>query len=742
MRNFRLNKGFLTLAIFASYMYGANLDITLSDILRTNPDILEKQKVYNGAISDVDVARSGYFPTLVFEAQGGYQNVRDGSTSYKSENDSYYEAKITARQTLYDWGRVSADKKAKNAYVFSSLYGYLRASSDIAYKSIKAYIDVLKYHELEKLAVQNVQTHQNILKSVKMRMDAGKQGRSEMERVLGRLATARTKMLLRQSEYERALHVMHKYLGRFTDFESMSEPIFDEQLLPVNLKQAFETQISLHPAILQGSYAIKQREFEHERQKDDRYGKLYLELSGKVHDEGKKDNEHDAYVALRYDHTLYDGGKRSALSQKYTSLVHEEQQKQLSVKRVLNNDLQLTWSAYKLLYSQIGELKKSLYFTKKALQTYKEEFRIGRRLLITILDAQNEYQNAKEQLESMRHDLISEKFRVLYAQGTLLRDLNLLTPQMKTLLKHDEKLMALSEDTLPLKDDFDEDGVKNEKDLSVNNIPKTLVNALGVDEKMMKLNKIDESVEKQIKNSIIIIKSKEDMIKNPLKAGIMARFDFVSFKPKSMELSENSKDTMRYLIEQIKNYASEGMLYIKVGTHEFDDEDKNRNLALSRAYNFKRILQAHNIDKDSIQVFADTKTKEPKSYLGLKIINSSADYKSQYSSHFFQKPLFAKKTFKLTKEGKNFINNLAKDIKHKNTPYVDMVIYSNDFKNPIRNRNLSIEREKILKDELAKNGIDISKVFVFGWGEFKEYNFLVGNTDMKNYNKIEYVLRN
>lgn len=740
MGKFGFNKGFVTLAIFASsYMYASNLDASLRDILRTNPDILEKQKAYNGAISDEDVAKSGYYPTLIFEAQGGFQNERDSSTSYKNQSSSYYETRLTARQTLYDWGRVSDEKRAKNAYVYSSLYEYIRTSSDITFKSIKAYIDVLKYHELKNLAIQNVQTHQNILKSVKMRMDAGKQGRSELERVLGRLATAKTKMLLRQSEYERALHVMHKYLGRFMSYDSMSEPNFDERLLPQTLKQAFKTQITNHPAFMQGVYAVKQRELEYQRQKDDKFGKLYLELSSKVYDDSKDEREHDVYAALRYNHTLYDGGKRWALTQKSRALVHEEQQKQLSVRRVLNNDLQLTWSAYRLLYSQIGELKKSLYFTKKALQTYKEEFRIGKRMLITILDAQNEYQNAKEQLQSMRYDLLSEKFRVLYSQGTLLRDLNLLTPQTKTLLNHNENLVALSKDTLPLRDDFDEDGVKNEQDLSVNNTPKTLVNELGVNEKMMKLNKIDENITKRVKESIIVIKSKEDMIKNPLKTGVMARFDFVSFKPKSMELSESSKDTMRYLIGQIKNYASEGMLYIVVGTHEFNDDIKNRQLALSRAYNFKRILQAHNIDKDSIQVFTDTKTQDPKSYLGLKIINSSNDYKKQYISRFFEKPLFAKESTILTVEGMKKLAKLAKTIKQKNTPFADIVIYSNDFKTPIKNRNLSLRREQAIKDEFAKNGIE--NIFIFGWGEFKEYNFLVGNSDMKNYNKVEYILR-
>ncbi|MBS9782835.1 MAG: TolC family protein [Arcobacter sp.] len=741
MKKISFKKSFVALALLTTYTSAENLQGVLKDILHTNPDILEKQKTYNSSIYDKDISKSGYLPTLVFEGEGGYQGLKNSSTNYDYEDDLYYEAKLTARQTIYDWGKVGAEKKAKNAYAYSNLYKYVRTSNDVIFKSIKAYIDVLKYYNLKELALENVAIHENILKSVKMRMEAGKQGRSELERVLGRLSTAKTRLLLRQSEFERALHNMHKYLGRFVDYKDMTKPSFEDNLLPVSLKQAFDTQISSHPTFLQGYYSIKQREFEYERQKKDNYGKLYLEASGKIHNERKQRHDEDVYGVLKYDYTIYSGGKNTALKLKAKTLVHEEQQKQLNVRRVLMNDLQLTWSSYKLLYSQIGELKKSLYFTKKALETYKEEFRIGRRMLITILDAQNEYQNAKEQLLSVRYDLLSEKFRVLYSQGTLLKDLNLLSAQMENLLKKDAKLKVMVKDKLPLNRDFDKDGVKNREDLSVNNIPQTLVNALGVDKKMMKLNKIDESIVKNIKEKVVIINNRKDMRNKPVKPGVLTRFDFVSFKPKSIELSTGSKDVMRYLIKQIKNYSSEGMIFIKIGTEEFKNENKNRKLALSRAYNFKRILQAHNIDKDSIQVFADTKTKDHKSYLGLKIINSAQDYKNQYDSEFFDKSLWNKKSTKLTQEAKKLIRNLSETIKKRDIALVDFIIYSNDYKNPIKNKRLSEKRQKSIQDEFVKNGISKDKLMLFPWGELKRYKTLMGSNNKINYNKVEYVLR-
>ncbi len=739
MKHIGLKKGVLALSLAVSCLNAQSLDEVLNDVLKTNPDVLEKQKAYNGAIYDKKIARSGYFPSLIFQGEGGWKLKNNNATSYENEDDLYYQARLIAQQNVFDWGKTSADNEAKKAHAFFNLYGYLRVSNDIAYKTIKAYIDVLKFHELKKLSIQNVKTHEKILRSVKMRLDAGKQGRSELERVLGRLSSAKTKMLLRQSEYERALHIMHKYVGRFIDYDAMSKPDINEALLPLTLKQAFSAQISSHPTFLQGLYAIKQKEFEHKRQKRSTYGKLYLEASAKLYKQRHERKEREFYGALKYDYTIFNGLKDKATTQKAKSSVFLEQQKQLSVRRALTNDLQLTWSAYKLVYSQIGEMKKSLYFTKKALQTYKQEFKLGKRMLIAILDAQNEYQNTKEQLETLKYNLLSEKFRVLYSQGTLLKDLKLLSPKVIELMNESKKLKVLSKDKLPLDYDFDKDGVKNKKDISVNNTPNTQIDELGINLKMLKTNKIEDSLIKKIQEKIIIIKDKKDLVKNPIKTNVLVRFDFVSFKPHSIELSESSKDTMRYLIEQIKKYSSEGMLYIKIGTHEYKDEFKNRDLALKRAYNFKRILQAHNIDKDSIQVFADTKTKTPKSYLALKVINSNQDYQNQYESAFFKKPTCKKADTKLTKDGKEQIKKLSKLIKQKNISFVDVIVYSNDFKDLIKNKKLSIKRVKSIKNEFAKNGIGKDKLMVFSWGAFKDEGFLSSN--IKNYNKIEYILR-
>lgn len=731
----------LGVLVSTSFVHGMNLNDTLHDVLATHPDILEKQKSYNTAIFNTKAAGAGNFPIVVFEGEVGYQTKKDSSTSYKNKESRYWDARITARQNIYDGGKVSLDEDVRNAYAWSALYGYLRVANTKIYETIRAYINVLKLYKLKNLSMENVQIHQNILESAKLRLKNGGQGRSELERVLGRLSIARTKMLLRKSEYEKSLYVLHKLLGRFVAYEDMVKPAFDDSLLPISLKEALLTQITYHPAYKEGDYAVSHKEFEHKRQKSERMGRLYLEASAGASDESRKEDENDAYVALKYEHTLYAGGKRGEKIQGAISAMHQEQQKQYSVRRSLMHDLELTWSSYRLLYSQIGELKKSLYFTKKALKTYQEEFRIGRRMLITILDAQNEYQNAQDQLISMQYDLLIEKFRVLQAQGTLLASLGLLTDEVETLLKQNAKdKKPMSKDTLPLSEDFDGDGVKDPQDLSVNNIPNELVNSLGVNKKMMVESKLDNTIVKTETTKVRIIKSKQDMIDNPIKPGVLARFDFVSFAPESIELSSASQNTMRYLVNQLKNYASEGMLYVTVGTNEFDNEALNYKLAMNRVYNFKRILQEHNIYPSSIAVFPDTKTKKPPSYLAVKIVNDGKDYGKQYSTKSIPKSIFKRGAHKLHKEGEKFLDNLAQEITLNDAKHVDIVVYSNDYKNPIENRNISIQRADEIYKELVKRGVKSSKLFSFGWGEYKDTSLLMYD-NKEGVSRVEYVLR-
>ncbi len=720
----------------AANVQAVTMEEVLQDVVATNPLILEKQKAYNAALAEQKDARSKFLPKVIFTGDIGFKAYRDAGTNYDNESDGFYDARLNVSQLLYDWGKTASFEAARKNYMLGTLYSYVDQASQVTYETIVSYLNVLKYNELRELAMHNVVTHENLLESVKLQVERGKKGRSELERVNGRMAAAQSRLLLRENDYKNAVYKLHKMLGRFTPVEEMVMPDLDVKELPGSLKEALDIQVKFNPQLREAFYNVAQKKAEYESKKSD-LGVLSLEGVLSIDNEFDQSDEYEseASIALRYRHTLFDAG-RSKKVQAATSQVHRQQQKGYQVRRTLLNDIQLSWAAHKLLSEQIGVLKKNLYFTERSLESYKKEFVLGRRSLINILDAQNENQYVSERLVEAVYSREEKKYKILYSEGVLLSKLGLLNPLAKTMIETDSGYVPMSDDVLPLNNDFDQDGVEDAVDVSMNSAADDSVNGLGINKKY-DVHYILDTVAQDNDRAENIVGSKDSLARKPLQLNVSTRFDFDAFLPGGLSLTSiMTKKMMKDLLEQSRAYNVQTPLFITVSTNEYDDETKNYTLALERAYTLKSILQKHRISDKGVFVFADTNAPEGHNYLRMKFTDRIADYKHQYVTHSVDGDIFV--------EGKNEIKDfkalsrLIAAIGH-SSGKVDILLYSNELPNMEQNRQLGLQRSILLKNYFEKQGLGTDKVSMFSWGSFKEDPILPESRRVKQF--IQYVLR-
>ncbi len=713
------------------------LDEVLQDVVTTNPAILEEQKAYNAALAKQKDVRGGYFPKVIFSGGIGYKAYRDGGTGYTTDDDGFYDAKITVSQLLFDWGKTCSLETAHKYGVLSALYSYIGESSQVAYNTIVAYLDVLKYNELRDLAMQNVVTHENLLASIEMQVNQGKKGRSELERISGRMAAAQSRLLLRQNDYKKALYTLHKLLGRFTPVDEMAMPHINIKELPGSLKEALDLQVQYHPLLREAFYNIAQKEEERNHIKAASLGRLSLEGILSIEDEfeNSDDYETEASIALRYRHTLFDAGSSHRV-QAAVSDVHKEQQKGYQVRRTLLNDIQLSWAAHKLLTEQIGVLKKNLYFTRRSLESYKEEFVLGRQTLINILNAQNENQYVNEQLIDAFYSREMEKYKILLSEGVLLSKLGLLNPMVQAMLEEDPNYVPLSNDVLPLEHDFDKDGVADQSDVSVNSLAGDAVTDLGISQKydssyIYKKTALPTEAQEQV------IAANGSLKETPLQLNISTRFNFDAFVPGSLQLSKTlTNKMMRDLVAQARSYSTKTPLYITVSTNEYDNEAQNYALSLQRAYNLKRILQRHQINEKGVFVFANSDAPKGHNILRMRFTDLSSDYQQQYSNNLLNAKIFAPKESRLAAPGE--LQQIISAIKQ-NSGKAEIILFSNELADKEANRQLGLQRAKLLTSYLAEQGLGQDKVVVFPWGGFNEDPLLPESRQLGQF--LQYVLR-
>ncbi len=717
--------------------------LTLTDsvreILDTNPAALEKLKEYNASIYERDQESSGFRPVIEFSAETGYQDVSNSNTNFDSEDDWISGAGVVLRQNIIDGGYTRNGVKAKSALAKVRLFNYCSEINTLAFQSVESYINLLKYDQLVQLAVDNVEIHKKILESIRTRVQAGTGGSASLSRVQGRLAAAQSKLFLRENDYKNAVYKYHQLIGRYVDVSELVLPDFNAELLPANLKDAFIRQIDNHPALIAADFNIKSQKLKYKQDKSAYYPTLDLEASENWRQDynGISGDDVDGRIMLKLRYRFYDGGNRRSLAQKNISLINKQQQARNRVRRSLLNDLQLTWSGYKLLESQVGALRKNMFFTHEALKSYKAEFKLGKRNLINILDAENEYQNARSLLAASQYDLITAKYRILSSIGTITQNLNLTSPAIEE-LKKVKKMRPAAEDTLPLNVDFDGDDIVNRRDLSDNSLHRTQVNSLGADSKKAGEYLIDSPPLTAVKT--INVAQKSDLDPAQFKTDVAIKLNIISFKYGSVELTDASKKIMRRIIELIRPLAMDGLIQIRVSTNDFDTDRNNYVLALQRGYNIMRIFSMHNMDATAMRVFTTQANIE--NSLSIKVITNLEGFKDGYQILDNTGIEFVPGTLDLENQSIHAVKDFAEKLRGLGYPPFDIIVFSNDTDKPVKNRKLSAERAEVIRSSLAAAGCTTDFAVPVAWGSYQEdLNLYTSSNKTNTHNRVEFVVR-
>ena len=119
-------------------------------------------------------------------------------------------------------------------------------------------------------------------------------------------------------------------------------------------------------------------------------------------------------------YNLYNGGADSARVNQYVAKLNAAYDLRDKACRDVRQTAQIA-------YNDVGRLTQQLIFlgqhelsTAKAREAYRQQFDIGQRSLLDLLDTENELYQARRALTNAEHDLRLAKFRVLSASGTLL----------------------------------------------------------------------------------------------------------------------------------------------------------------------------------------------------------------------------------------------------------------------------------------------------------------------------------
>jgi len=479
-----------TLPLLISLFSGAELSaLTLqegvSEVLDSNPVVIERLKNYRATRSQVDVAQSDYFPTIDLQSSIGREEDGIFATGNNIERTGFnvFENSITLRQNIFSGFDTVEQVNYEKMRTLAASYSYLEKANDISLQMSNVYLEVLHQFELLVNARDNLRENQAIYEKVQTLYDGGLTTLSEVEKIKTSVSLAESNLLLQKNSLRDARYSFRRVLGRNVKIEELVVPSFD-LALPETLDQASGYALEYNPSLLVSRYNIKGAQSLYRQTKKNYYPTLDLELSENYNDysldKNSRLNDEEYFrgmLVLRYN--LYRGGADKATVQSNISKINQEVARQQDLRRQVIEGLALSWSSFDLSVQQIPILENYFTHAERTLTLYGDEYNLGKRSLLDLLAAQNDVSRSNAQIIDANYKLLYAKYRILDAMGLMIAAMQGDVEEYYTRVGLSPKGEQVVYDSLPVSNDRDQDRVVDDLDLCDNSEANVSVQPYG-----------------------------------------------------------------------------------------------------------------------------------------------------------------------------------------------------------------------------------------------------------------------
>ena len=430
-----LSASILTAVFGSVFAVGAAHSETLNEAVQqtvsTYPEIAEASANRRAVDQELKQAEGLYLPTLDLEAGIGYEWT--DTVTIDNEDLRRTESSLLLVQTLYDGGFRSAEVDRQENRVDSAAYRVRERSEAIALDAVRAYLDTLRSLEIVELARQNVEKHRRTLNEIQDRVDAGQSGIGDDQQALARLAAAEDTLVETMRALDDAEITYQRVVGvRPAD---LTLPEFNDSSLPDNIDDIVAIALENNPDLKFAESDIKSSEAEIRATQASYYPTINLEVGASADNnlDGVDGHNDDFLAMVRLRYNLYRGGIDEGREKEAIARKAETEQRKLRFERLVAEEVRRSWSSLARSQARAEVLAAAVVANREVASTYGQEFEIGQRDLLDLLDADNELFNSRTSLVTVEYAVRFAKYRLLATMGLLNSTLGVSLPEEATL---------------------------------------------------------------------------------------------------------------------------------------------------------------------------------------------------------------------------------------------------------------------------------------------------------------------
>jgi adhesin transport system outer membrane protein len=418
---------YLIATMLSGSAFSADLLDTVREALQFNPNIGAAKAAYYAADAELQQSRGQYLPQIDVVAGTGPEWTSDTTTRVLGDDPERLtrsDARVQLTQRVFTGFEVSRDIDRQKARSEATAIRVFQTAQNTALDAISAHLEVALQRELYALAEKNVAFHRDTLKKLEQRLAAGASTKADVAQTRARLARADATL----ADVGNALGDAESFFVRIVGShpEKLVINPFPISALPSDIS-GLETSASKNaPAVRAAEFDVAAANADIGFATSNYYPKINLEAdSGYVESGAGRDTYgHDSRVMLRGRWNIFRGGIDNAAREEATHRLIQVREDRLRNANESIEEARRAWYAHHAGMKRITQLEQAVDDLTQSRDAYIQQFDIGERTLLDLLNAENELFITRGALVTAWIGTMRAGYRVLASDGRLLATLD------------------------------------------------------------------------------------------------------------------------------------------------------------------------------------------------------------------------------------------------------------------------------------------------------------------------------
>lgn len=420
----RIYRGVMTAIMLLTFnIANAEVPQAYKDIVEktitNNPEVQAELHEYTASLEEQKAVKGNYYPhaDIIYKAR----TQESVTTNFNNTETPNSQAQLVLNQMLFDGFATSSEVNRLGHTARVRYYELQAAMQNIALEVTRAYIDVQRNRDLVEFAESNYVVHKQLFDRIEERVQAGVARKVDLEQANARLALAEANLLTEVTNLQNVTARFQRLSGDlppanlprldFTGDQSVSDP-------NVSLEMAYRK----NPNFLAAAENILATEQEVKVQRAGYMPKL--DLQGRANPYVSSNGENSSLAAdtleLTASFNLFNGFTDQANIAQAAENLNRSFDLRDKACRDVRQDVVIAQNDIVSLTEQLTYRNQHQLSIQKAREAYQDQFDIGQRTLLDLLDTENEYFQARRTYTNAQNDLNIAYVRTYAGEGSLL----------------------------------------------------------------------------------------------------------------------------------------------------------------------------------------------------------------------------------------------------------------------------------------------------------------------------------